>query len=95
MEMHVYGSSIGQTANPASDIDVLLVVEHERDEIIRFLKWLDLSLTTCYRQLVGLKREPKSLLDIHLINRNEQTERVGPGALLSGLHTRPICLMRS
>ena len=94
-EVYVYGSSIGESSTPASDIDVIVVVEKRRDEIINLLKRLDFSLTCHYRRLVGLKKTPASLLDIHVIERKEQAERCGYGAVIDGLHTRPICLWRS
>ncbi len=94
-EVYVYGSSIKEAANPASDIDVIVVVERRRDEIANLLKRLDLSLTAHYRQLIGLERDPVSLLDVHVIDRIEQAERSGYGAVIDGLHTRPICLWRS
>lgn len=94
-EVYVYGSSIKESANPASDIDVIVVVERRRDEIANLLKRVDLSLTAHYRQLIGLKRDPVSLLDIQVIDRIEQAERSGYGAVIDGLHTRPICLWRS
>jgi len=91
-EVYVYGSSISESSNPASDIDVIVVVERRRDEIANLLKRLDLSLTSHYRRLVGLKRDPASLLDIHVINKTEQAERSGYGAVINGLHSRAICL---
>lgn len=94
-EVYVYGSSIGESSSPGSDIDVLVVVERKRDEIVNLLKRLDLSLTSHYRCLIGLERNPVSLLDIHVIDRTEQAERSGYGAVIGGLHTRPICLWRS
>lgn len=94
-EVYVYGSSIGESSNPASDIDVIVVVEKMRDEIANLLKRIDLSLTCQYRRLIGLERDPASLLDIHVIDRIEQAKRSGYGAVIAGLHTRPICLWRS
>lgn len=94
-EMHVFGSSIGDFSTPTSDIDVIVVVEKRRDQIANLLKRLDVSLTAHYRRLVGLKTVPASLLDIHIIDRTEQEERSGYGAVIAGLHTRPICLWRS
>jgi len=94
-EIYVYGSSIGESANLASDIDVIIVVEKRRDEVVNLLKKLDVSLTSHYRRLVGVTRTPVSLLDIHVIERNSQEECMGPGAMFDGLHTRPICLWRS
>ena len=95
LEVYVYGSSIKEAANPASDIDVIVVVERRRDEVMNLLKRLDHSLTAHYRQLVGLERDPISLLDIHVIDRKEQTDQSGYGAVIQGIHTRPICLWRS
>lgn len=94
-EVYVYGSSIGERANLASDIDVIIVVEKRRDEVMNLLKKLDVSLTSHYRRLVGATRTPTSLLDIHVIERKAQDECTGPGAMFDGLHTRPICLWRS
>ena len=94
-EVYVYGSSIGESSNPASDIDVIVVVERRRDEIVSLLKRLDFSLTSNYRRLIGLKGAPASLLDVHVIEKSEQAERSGYGAVIDGLHTRPICLWRS
>ena len=94
-EVYVYGSAIGESSNPASDIDVIVVVERRRDEIANLLKRLDLSLTSHYRCLLGLKRDPVSLLDIQVVDRIEQAERSGYGAVVDGLHTCPICLWRS
>jgi len=94
-EVYVYGSSIGECSNPASDIDVIVVVERRRDEIVSLLKRLDLSLTSHYRHLVGLRGAPASLLDVHVIERSKQAERSGCGAVIDGLHTRAICLWRS
>jgi len=94
-EVYVYGSSISESSNPGSDIDVIVVVERRRDEIANLLKRLDLSLTSHYRRLIGLERNPASLLDVHVVDRLEQAERSGYGAVIDGLHTRPICLWRS
>ena len=94
-EVYVYGSSVNESSNPCSDIDVIVVVERRRDEIGYLLKRLDLSITSHYRRLLGLSRHPASLLDIHVIDRQEQAERSGFGAVIDGLHTRPICLWRS
>ncbi len=94
-EVYVLGSAVKETANLCSDIDVILVVERKRDEILFLLKRLDLSISSGYRSLLGLKGFPRSLLDIQIMDRREQTERSGVGAVLAGLHTRPICLWRS
>ncbi|MBU1049237.1 nucleotidyltransferase domain-containing protein [Candidatus Bipolaricaulota bacterium] len=94
-EVYVYGSSVNETSNSCSDIDVIVVVEQRRDEIEYLLKRLDLSITAHYRCLLGLKQYPTSLLDVHVVDKQQQAERSGFGAVLDGLHTRPICLWRS
>jgi len=94
-EVYVYGSAVNESSNTCSDIDVIVVVERRRDEIEYLLRRLDLSITSHYRQLLGLGQQPASLLDIQVIDRSEQVERSGYGAVLGGLHTRPICLWRS
>jgi len=94
-EIYVYGSSIYDTSNPASDIDVIVVVNHQTDEIRNLLRRVNLALTLQYRRLVGLKQEPTWLLDLHVIDIEERTEPNGVGAMIHGVHTRPLCLWRS
>jgi len=94
-EIYVYGSTMDGCANPASDIDVLVVVDKKRDEVSRLLELVDVSLAACYRRLVGLNQNPRSLLDVQIVEDCEAIERSGRGAVLAGLNTRPICLWRS
>lgn len=94
-EVYVYGSTMEGLANPASDIDVIVVVRKRRDEILRLLGMLDVAITACYRRLVGLKTNPSSLLDVHIVEDGEEIGRSGHGAVLAGLNTRPVCLWRS
>ena len=94
-EIYVYGSTLDGYANPASDIDVIVVVDKRRDEVSRLLELLDVSLTTCYRHLIGSGKNPRSLLDVQIVEDDESDERSGRGAVLAGLNTRPICLWRS
>lgn len=93
--IYVYGSAIGNAANPVSDIDVLVVVKRRRDEILRLLALIDASLTSRYRRMVGLKGIPSSLLDVHVLEERCPEERTGHGAVLQGANARPICLWRS
>jgi len=93
-EVYVYGSTMDGGANPASDIDVIVVVGKRRDEVNRLLLLLDVSMTACYRQLLRLKKDPRSLLDVQIVEGHEASERSGRGAVLAGLNTRPICLWR-
>ena len=93
--VYVYGSALGYEATPCSDIDMIFVVSRARDEVARLLLGLDLALATSYRPLLGLRRHPTSLLDVRVVDATQEAERSGPGALLGGLFTRPVCLWRS
>ncbi len=86
-EVYVYGSAVAEGANPVSDIDIIVVVDVKRDEVIRFLRRLDLSLAAHFRRLLGLRRYPTSLLDVRIVDGAERTRDTMPG-----LHTRPIRL---
>jgi len=93
-EVHLFGSAMGDSSTPFSDIDILVVVRWKRDEAIRLLRSVDLGLATGYRRFVGLNDRPASLLDIHLVDEAERLEHAGYATILDGLHTRPICLLR-
>lgn len=92
--VYVYGSAMRDRSSPCSDLDLLIVVNRHRDELTRLLLRLDLALVTCYRQLLQGHAAPSSLLDLRVIDTNEEAERRGFGALLSGLETCPVCLWR-
>lgn len=93
--LYVYGSTMGGTAAPCSDIDLLVVVERRRDEVLRLLFRIDLALATSYRELVGVASTLTSLLDIHVLDASEARDRRGYGALLLGTGTCPVCLWRA
>jgi len=92
--VYVYGSSIGQESNPASDIDIIVVVAAKRDEVIRFLRRLDLALAVHFRRLIGSNRYPASLLDVLVLDDSERGHPELPSGPMHGLHTRPICLLQ-
>jgi hypothetical protein len=92
--LYVYGRSMGDAASPCSDIDILAVVERRRDEVVRLLLRIDLALAACYRELLRGAPAPASLLDVHVADVEEERERRGYGALLTGLGTCPVCLWR-
>jgi len=93
---YVYGSAIGCEANPASDIDVIVIVDRACDEVKNLVRQVNLALTTGFRRLLGFPRDPTSLLDICIHERSRQAERcTDDEGLCRGLHTRPICLWRS
>ena len=93
--IYVYGSAMRDRSSPCSDLDLLIVVNRHRDEITRLLLRLDLGIATGYQKLLQGRAAPPSLLDIRLIDANEEEERRGFGAMLSGLETCPVCLWRS
>lgn len=93
--VYVYGSSMSNAASPCSDIDLLAVVDRRRDEVTRLLLRIDLAVAACYRKLLQETSSPSSLLDFHVVDRVEERERRGYGALLTGLGTCPTCLWRS
>lgn len=92
--VYVYGSAMRGHSTRCSDLDLLVVVSRRRDEIDRLLLRLDLALATAYRRLLEGEAAPSSLLDIRLIDIQEEEERQGYGAILSGLETCPVCLWR-
>jgi len=94
-EVYVRGSAAGQRANPASDIDVIVVVRKRRDEVLRLLGLLDILVTARYRDLIGFTGRLCSLLDIQVVEDETSVGNAGRSAVLGGLNTRPICLWRS
>lgn len=94
-EIHVRGSAIGTHANPASDIDVVLVVKKQCDELSRLIGLLDAVITICYRKLVGLARWPESLLDVQIIEADQLALDPQRCATLGELNGRPVCLWRA
>jgi predicted nucleotidyltransferase len=93
--VYVYGSALAHEAAPCSDIDMIFVVSHSCDEVARLLRNLDLALVTSYRHLLGLGRQPASLLDVRVVDASEESARSGPAALLWGVFTKPVCLWNS
>ena len=81
-------------AGIASDIDLIIVVEHKLDQVCRLLQRLDLALVTSYRSLLGLTSGPVTLLDVHLVDVEERKMRHGYGAVLCASETSPVCLWR-
>jgi len=92
--VYVYGSLMNDSAGPASDIDLIVVVERIRDEVQRLVRWVDLSLSAAYRDMIG-DAAPSSLLDAHLVDTDQEREGRGYGAVLSDHRAAPICLWRS
>lgn len=93
--VYLYGSAMGEAASRYSDIDVIVVVKAISDQTACLLARLDLSLVSQYRDLVGTRTLPQSLLDVRVIDGADLVERDGYGAVIEGLFTRPVCLWRS
>ncbi len=91
---YLYGSAMNGEAGIASDIDLIIVVEHKLDQVRRLLQRLDLALVTSYRSLLGLTSGPVTLLDVHLVDVEERKMRHGYGAVLCSSETSPVCLWR-
>ncbi len=91
---YLYGSAMNGNAGIASDIDLIIVIEHKLDQVCRLLQRLDLALVTSYRSLLGLVSGPVGLLDVHLVDVEEREMRHGYGAVLCSSETSPICLWR-
>jgi predicted nucleotidyltransferase len=81
-------------AGIASDIDLIVVVEHKLDQVRNLLQRLDLALVTSYRSLLGLTSGLAKLLDVHIVDVEERLKRHGYGAVLCSSETSPVCLWR-
>jgi len=92
--VYLYGSAMNDTAQPNSDIDLVILVERKLDQARTLLQQLDLALLTSYRALIGIARVPRSLLDVHLVDTEEEKMRRSYGAVIHSLQTSPVCLWK-
>jgi len=92
--VYLYGSAMNDTARSCSDIDLVVLVERKLDQAQTLLQQLDLALLTSYRTLIGTARPPRSLLDVHLVDVEEEKIRRSHGAIIHSLQTSPICLWK-
>lgn len=92
--VYLYGSAMNGNAGIASDIDLIIIVEHKLDQVCNLLQRLDLALVTSYRMLLGFAYGPASLLDVHIVDVEEERKRDGYGAVLCSPETSPVCLWR-
>ena len=92
--VYLYGSAMDDTARSCSDIDLVVLVERKLDQARSLLQQLDLALLTSYRALIGTAPHPRSLLDVHLVDLEEERTRRSYGAVIHSLQTRPLCLWR-
>jgi predicted nucleotidyltransferase len=92
--VYLYGSTMTGNAGIASDIDLIVVVEHKLDQVRNLLQRLDLALVTSYRSLLGLTSGLAKLIDVHIVDVEERLKRHGYGAVLCSSETSPVCLWR-
>ena len=92
--VYVYGSAMGETSSPCSDIDIILDVEHPTDGIDRLMRGLDIAFVTQFRALFPWAKQLHSLLDVRTIAAlpSERKDRYSGG--VSGFGTSPVCLWR-
>jgi predicted nucleotidyltransferase len=92
--VYLYGSTMNGDARAGSDIDLIVVVGRKLDQAQALLRRLDLALLTAYRELLGSEVGPRSILDVHLVDADEEVERQGYGAVVHSTETSPVCLWR-
>jgi len=93
--VYVHGSAMGDAASPCSDIDIVVVVGHRRDEIERLLGLLDVGLVTCFRMLLPQAKAMRSLLDVRIVESGEATTDGQSMTCFPGIASHPVCLWRA
>lgn len=89
--VYIFGSSMSDGAKPTSDIDIIIWVNERSDAIAFLLDRLNLFISTYYRGLFADRASRmRRMFDIHLVDDQEVKARVGYGAVLGSLHTRPV-----
>jgi len=92
--VYVYGSAMGETSSPCSDIDIILDLDHESDRVDRLMRGLDIALVTQFRALFSWARELTSLLDVRIVATDTKMGRNLYTGGFSGMGTSPVCLWR-
>ena len=92
--VYLYGSSMNGDARAGSDIDLIVIVGRKLDQAQALLRRLDVALVTAYRDLLEDDAGPRSILDVHLVDVDEEVERRGYGAVVHSSETSPVCLWR-
>ena len=92
--VYLYGSAMNGDAHVASDIDLIVIVAQRFDEASALLRRLDLALVAACRERLGTEGVPRSLLDVHLVDVDDEADRRGYGALVHSTETSPVCLWR-
>jgi len=92
--VYVYGSAMGETASPCSDIDIILDLDHDTDQVDRLVRGLDIAVVTQFRALFPWARELGSLLDVRIVASQLSHRRDSYSGGFSGLGTSLVCLWR-
>jgi predicted nucleotidyltransferase len=92
--VYVYGSAMTESASSCSDIDIIVVVDRDRDEIGRLLRGLDLALVARLRATVPGATRLRSLLDVRVVEAGTSSEDDRHGIPAPALQGRPVCLWR-
>ncbi|MFO8034904.1 MAG: nucleotidyltransferase domain-containing protein [Candidatus Bipolaricaulota bacterium] len=90
---YIYGSVMEHRARPASDLDIVLWVRRKSEAAVSLVGLLDALAIRCYRNLCP-EASPRHLFDAHLVDDDDIRQRRGYGAVISSLHTAPVCLWR-
>ena len=92
--IYVYGSAMGETSSPCSDIDIILDLDHESDRVDRLMRGLDIALVTQFRALFSWANDLTSLLDVRIVAAESNQGRNRYTGGFTGVGTSPICLWR-
>ena len=92
--IYLYGSTMNDSAEASSDIDLLVVVEQKTDQASALLLRLDDALVGSFHRLLDCSICPISLLDVHLVDIEEAHRCRGYGSVLSSIEASPVCLWR-
>jgi hypothetical protein len=93
--VYVYGSAMTDAATAASDIDIIVDLEHDSDCVDRLLRGLDIALATQYRALVPRASRLGSLLDVRFVRAHAASRDMPYTGELFGGSAAPVCLWRT
>lgn len=89
--VYIYGSTVENRARPASDVDIIVWVQHKTDTVESLLRRLDHLLANGYRTLAGCEH-PEHLFDFHLVDDADVELGRGYGAVVRSVWTASMCL---
>lgn len=92
--VYVYGSAMGETSSPCSDIDMIVDLDHDTDRVDRLMRGLDIALVTQFRSLFPWAKGLTKLLDVRTVASRSNTGSNRYSGDFSGLGTAPVCLWR-